>query len=127
MSEIGKIIRFLLTGGTATALDGALYWVLNPVLGITPAKGISATVACVYGYLMNKAWTFRDREKTNVRLVARYAGAQVLNIGTNVAVNAALVYAWNHRGVAFVGATAAGMTVNFLLQRFFVFSQKECS
>lgn len=123
-AEINRIMKFLVTGGSATLIDFCIYFILNKFINISIAKFISMLVSCTFSFLINKGWTFQIKEKTNKAYVIKYAITQGINISVNVATNHFVFYATGKKLVAYVIATATGMTVNFLLQRFFVFNQR---
>lgn len=123
--ELHRILRFLLVGGSSTLLDYGIYGLLSMTINFNLAKLLSMVCSCVYSFFLNKSFTFQDKGKISPRHVIRYFISQLINIGINVAVNA-LVYGWTGKkllGMLF--ATGSAMTVNFLLQRFMVFSVQE--
>jgi Predicted membrane protein len=82
-------------------------------------------ISCVVSFILNRSWTFQVRGKTEARQIIKYIVSQILNICVNVAVNTEIYSIFQNKPAAYLAATSAGMTVNFLLQRFFVFTRAE--
>ncbi|HNW85692.1 MAG TPA: GtrA family protein [Candidatus Limiplasma sp.] len=116
-----RLIRFALVGGTATLLDYGLYMALGWALPLPAAKGISTTLACVYSFFLQRRWTFRAAP-ASLPMAVRYLLTQAVNISVNVLVNQLAYGVLHQRTLAFALATAAATTVNYLLQKAFVFS-----
>ena len=130
LQAIGKLgpsfLRFLAVGGTATGIDLAIYLLLGRRLPASAAKLISMCCSCVFSFCLNKAWTFRDRRRTDLRQVSLYIAVQAVNISVNVGTNALCLNVLQlHKLLAFVIATGVAMCVNFLLQKVIVFREKK--
>ena len=61
--------RFLVVGGSSTLLDFIIYMLLSTKLNITISKFISMTVSSIYSFLINKNWTFNNKNKICPSLV----------------------------------------------------------
>ena len=118
-----RFLRFLIIGFFSTGIDFMLYFFLSERISITISKGIAMTAASVFSYFANKKFTFRDNEKTNIRYLVMFYIVFAANIGVNVGINALLFQVTHHKLAAYGCATAAGMTVNYLGQRFWVFNR----
>lgn len=123
--ELKKIIKFLFTGGVATAIDFVIYFVVSQWINVTLAKTISMCLSCTYSYCINKAWTFRVKEKTNKAYVMKYVFSQVVNIVVNVVSNTIIYNMTEKKFIAYILATGIAMVCNYILQRFFVFRKGE--
>lgn len=119
--EFRKIIKFILAGGSSTAIDFVIYIVLSKWLNVTLAKFISMCISCTYSYCINKVWTFRVAEKTNVKYIVKYALCQIINIMVNVGTNTYLYNLIDNKLISYVIATSLAMMCNYFLQRFLVF------
>lgn len=117
--------RFLLVGGSSTLLDYIIYWGLGLCINYNIAKTISMLCSCVYSFILNKFFTFKDKRRVVGRHIFRYVISQTVNIGINVSVNAVVYRTTGDRIVGMLCATAGAMIVNYLLQRFFVFEITE--
>lgn len=122
-SEAIKILRFFVCGGTSTLIDFILYFLLSILLDVSLAKFISMTVSCIVSFFLNKRWTFQIRQKPALGQVFKFIAAQILNISANVLSNAWFYNIIHKKIPAYLFATALGTTINFLLQRFFVFKK----
>lgn len=118
------LLKFLLIGGISTALDFVIYTALGRWLTPTPSKLISMLCATLFAFLVNRNWTFQNKEQSLLKSLGKYYLAQAANIATNVLVNALLLRLTSRRILAFVGATGIAMCVNYLLQRLFVFRKE---
>lgn len=86
-----KVLRYLISGGAATALDLILLYIFTEFFGwwylwsVTPAFVIAIWVS----FFLQKFWTFNDYSKDGgVQLIA-YLSTAVINTG----INAGIVYA----------------------------------
>ena len=118
------LLRFLLVGGASTGLDFVIYMALGRWIAPTPAKLISMLCSTLFAFVINRNWTFQNKDQGLLVSLGKYYLAQAANIATNVTVNAVLLRLTGRRIVAFIGATGIAMCVNYLLQRLFVFRKK---
>ncbi len=114
-------VRFCIIGVCSTTIDFIFYMIFSTKLHILWAKCISMLISSVFSYFLNKSWTFRNTEKTNIRYLFRYYLSFAANIGTNTLINYIVFSLTQNKIPSFVIATACAMTVNFLLQKYFVF------
>lgn len=122
--EIKKIYRFLFIGGSSTLIDFLIYFFLSKDMDINLAKSISMVISCIFAFLCNRSWTFQIKGKVRCGHLVKYILAQGINIAANVSANRIVLNISNKKLLAYILATCAGMTCNFLLQRFFVFAKK---
>ena len=120
-----KLFRFLITGGCSTGIDFVIYIFLSRSINLSVAKTISMCTASVFSYFVNKKWTFQDKKAVYTTQVFKYTLAQSVNLGVNVGINAAMFSLFHQKVIAFVLATGTAMTVNYLMQKWFVFSEKD--
>lgn len=123
LEAIGQssIFRFMIIGCCSTAIDFAIYAALSARLPTAPSKCASMLASSVFSYFANKRFTFRDGGRAGAPQLARFYLVFALNLAANVGTNEAL-YRWTGRRVlAFACATAAGMAVNYMGQRWVVF------
>jgi len=122
-----SMFRFLVIGGTATTIDGALYWFLTTYINPSLAKALSLSLAASYSYVANKKWTFADSSDTTPKKVVNYVLVQLVNLSINVGVNYLVLRLTENKFLSFLTATAVSTVVNYLLQRFWVFRVSEVS
>ena len=119
--SLREIFLFVFIGGCSTAIDFFLYLVFLHVVNVVIAKGASMIAASVFSYILNKTLTFKVRKKTDTGMVVRFYIVFVLNLLANVSVNWLFYSLLQTKVIPFILATAAGMAVNFLGQKHFVF------
>lgn len=124
-----QLFRFVATGGLSAIVDfGLLVAFMNLAgLGYTPAKSLSWVAGTVTAYAINSRWTFQAATTTRrfVAVVALYLLTFALQVGTF-----SLLAPWlNERFgltvaqvVGFVVAQGIATTVNFVVQRTFIFT-----
>lgn len=119
--EKQAVWRFGLVGVSNTAVDFAVFFLLT-------AAGAKAAVAqaVAYGagmansYVWNRRWTFQVKRKANIKEVLCFLVVNGLSFGASLAVLLAaerLAPLW----LAKLAATIAGMAVNFIGSRYWVF------
>lgn len=119
--EKQAVWRFGLVGVSNTVVDFAVFFLLT-------AAGAPAAVAqaVAYGagmansYIWNRRWTFQVKRKANIKEVLRFLAVNGLSFGASLAVLLAaerLAPLW----LAKLAATIAGMAVNFIGSRYWVF------
>ena len=72
--------RFLVVGGSSTLLDFIIYMLLSTKLNITISKFISMTISSIYSFLINKNWTFNNKNKITFILTFKYILCVFINI-----------------------------------------------
>jgi len=117
--------RFLVTGGSSTLLDYILYMLLSLRLPISGAKAMSMLAASLFSYVVNKRWTFQVQDGKNGLYLMKYYIAQAANFAVNIGTNALVYGLLERKTPAFVAATLCGMTVNYLMQKYFVFRKSK--
>lgn len=115
--------KFLITGAAATFLDYILYSILGVFISPSLSKLASMLVACIFSFAVNRKWTFADEKSLTVHKICRYLLTQALNIFVNVAVHSLVLRMTDRKFFSFAAATASAMMINFLGQKFFVFSR----
>lgn len=123
-----QLVRFVLTGGLSAVVDfGLLVLLMHVGLGHTPAKALSFVAGTTTAYLINRRWTFRaaPSRRRFLAVVALYAVTFALQVGLFSLVYAVMT---SHdfsrltiQVVAFVIAQGVATTVNFIVQRVFIF------
>ncbi len=126
--------RFIIVGGVATFIDFLLYMVLSRYMDISIAKFLSMSASSILSYFANKCWTFSNNERSNMKYITKYYVTFFVNMSVNLLINRCVYYICVSRFllmtslskcVAFVIATGVAMIVNYVLQKCWVFKQKE--
>lgn len=122
----GSALRFAAVGLGAVAVDFLSYLLLLAVgLPTGPAKGAAFLLGAGFAFVVNGTFTFRSRLTGGalLRFAVVYAIGLALNVGLNAAVLAVLDVTWE-RLPAFLVATAASATWNYLGMRHFAFAER---
>lgn len=119
-----SVFLFLVMGGCSTGIDFILYMVMSRSISVTVSKGISMIAASIFSYLMNKKYTFRNKEKTDFGYLFRFYLIFAVNFLTNLFINYMVLYHTGYKIAAYIIATCCGMTVNYLGQKYIVFKRK---
>jgi len=123
-----QLVRFVVTGGLSAVVDfGLLVALMALGLGHTAAKALSFVAGTTTAYLINRRWTFlaEPSRRRFVAVVVLYALTFALQVGLFSVLFTALTDAGLSRlavqVVAFVVAQGVATTVNFVVQRAFIF------
>lgn len=120
-----ELLRFLVGGGSAVIVDYICY-TLFLYLGWNMAIAKAASYVCgaLCGFIINKFWTFeskRFRKDEVVKYIILYA----VSAGVNALTNKIVFFIIEIKIIAFLCATGVSTVMNFLGQKFFVFTKKE--
>lgn len=125
-SKYASLCRYLVSGGCTTTMDFIIYMSLAGIgLMIPVAKFTSGAITTIVSFFLNKYWSFGAGKGNVANQGWKFIITQALNICTNTLVNSLVLSVIDIKIVAFGFATLAGMTVGFVLQRFWVFRGKE--
>ena len=123
-----QLVRFVLTGGLSAVVDfGLLVLLMALGLGHTAAKALSFVAGTTTAYLINRRWTFRAEPSRRrfLAVVVLYAVTFALQVGLFSLLFTALTRAGLGelavQVIAFVIAQGVATTVNFVVQRAFIF------
>ena len=117
--------RFLVVGGSSTLLDFIIYMLLSTKLNITISKFISMTVSSIYSFLINKNWTFNNKNKITFILTFKYILCVFINIFVNTTSNTLIFNLTNNKIISFLFATGIAMIVNYTIQKKIVFKEDQ--
>lgn len=97
LGGLRRIFRFVVTGGTGFVVDAG---VLSLVMWLTPAgpiwaRCVSFPVALLVTWLMNRSWSFGDRQRPRFSAeLAGYVTIQVIGFLVNSGIYVVLVTGW---------------------------------
>ncbi|MDF9407168.1 GtrA family protein [Pelotomaculum isophthalicicum JI] len=125
--RIIQFLRFCTVGLGNTAVDFTAFFLLN-LAGVPYllAQVLSYSAGVVNSYFFNRKWTFRVARKANLQEAASFI---VVN-GFSLLVSSSLLavlHDVNHLNLWFckVAATGAGIIVNFIGSRLWVFAESQ--
>lgn len=124
-----KIVRYLVSGGSAALLNFALLWGFTDLahLWYLLSLCIAWALSSVYTFALQKFWTFEDHslERTHIQF-SQYIVLSLVNLALNSLFLFVLVeyaHLWYLAGqVMCIGALAA---MNFFIYRTFIFIEKK--
>ncbi len=125
-SAYQQLLRFLLVGGMATAIQFLLL-ALFVELRLLPEVAASATAygfAAAANYLANYYLTFNSR-RSHWQTLPRFLITATLGLGINTLVFAAAFHLLGYYLIAQVIATGVTLVVNFLLHKFWIYSRQD--
>ncbi len=120
---IKQIIRFLFTGGLATALQYTVLWVGVDYLACSAAmaSGVGYLTGSLLSYVMNYFFTFKSNRPHSYG-ISRFYLMVAIGWGINTGTMALLADSvkWN-KWLAQILATALALIWNYMASRFWVF------
>lgn len=110
-----RIVKFALVGASGIIVNEGLLWLLTEVAGLyyllSSAFAIEASI--ITNFLLNNAWTFRDRAG-NTGLKRRGLKFNLVSIG-GLAINMAVLFLLvNYLSIYYLYANIAGILAGFL-------------
>ncbi|MDG2375029.1 MAG: GtrA family protein [Woeseiaceae bacterium] len=125
-----QFFRFAVVGTIGFVIDaGVLLYVLSLDFDFYSARAISFLCAVTCTWLLNRVFTFRDRNEDLVGQWVRFASVNLIGGLINYGIYAVLVWqlaivqTWPMLGVA--AGSIAGMFINFALSRRYVFEHSD--
>jgi len=122
-----QFLRFLCVGGSATALQYLLLYLLVDAFGVraSVASGLSYAVSTLYNYVASHYFTFRS-QRGHATALPRFLLVAVVGLGLNTTIVwiSSERYHLPHYLVAQLLATALTLCWNFFAARHWAFSTK---
>ena len=125
-----QFLRFAVVGTIGFIVDaGVLLYLLSLEFGLYTARAVSFFFAVTCTWLLNRVFTFRDRNADLIGQWTRFASVNLvgglINYGTYAALvwQLVLVQVWPVLGVA--AGSISGMFFNFALSRWYVFEHSD--
>lgn len=125
-----QFLRFAVVGTIGFVVDaGVLLYVLSQEIGFYSARAVSFLCAVTCTWLLNRVFTFRDRNAGRLGQWVHFASVNLVGGLINYGIYAVLVWqlafvqTWPVLGVA--AGSIAGMFVNFTLSRRYVFEHSD--
>lgn len=115
-NTLNEIFRFGITGGLATLLQFAIYWLLQPYIGRNIALPISYFLSFVFNYFMSARFTFR--KKTSGRNGIGFAMAHAVNFLLQLGLLNLFAWLGVQERLALIPTFCITIPVNFTLVRF---------
>lgn len=120
-----EILRFLVGGGSAVITDYFFYHLLMRFgIALSISKGISYILGAIIGFVINKLWTFESKQ-FQMNEIGKYTILYICSAIANMFINAIIIWIFSSAFFAFLCATGTSTIMNFLGQKFFVFSKED--
>lgn len=145
---VKQITKFFIIGVSAVMVDFIIYYATTEFFGINNdiGKSLGFIIGSFYTYYLNKRWTWRNQNKSNKKMIFRFAVIYALSFIGNVLVNKycinilpdslislqitntkqeamKLISLQLDKLTAFFFATVFSAVFNFLGQKFWVFKE----
>lgn len=117
-----EILKFLIVGGSATALQYGLLIVFVQFAGLSPvvATSIAYAISSVYNYLLNYYATFKS-DASHRTAATKFAAVACSGLLINAGIIAALTKVGVHYLVAQVVATVVILVWNFVVHKYWTY------
>jgi putative flippase GtrA len=118
-------VRFAAVGVANTAIDVALFWMLQPTMGILAANFLSTSAGMTFSFLVNGRHTF-GASRVTVRQAVLFLGTNAFTMWflQPVLIQAAYDLAQAPLMAAKVAALGGSVVANFLLYRYLVWPDR---
>jgi putative flippase GtrA len=116
-----QLLKYVIVGGGSVTVDTCSYFILLNFLSYSYAKGLSFFLGSLFSYIINNYWTFGLKKLSRKNIFYFY----VLYISTfivNVFINKMVVEISSSFILAFSFATIVSTVLNYLGQKYWVFS-----
>lgn len=120
-----KIMKFIIVGGSSTCIDFIIYMILSIKIDISISKSISMVISCMYSFILNRNWTFDNKDTSIMIQLPIYIGSQIINIIVNVLTNKVMYIVTENKIISYIIATICAMIINYILQKKIVFREKK--
>ena len=122
--KLREFLKFLAGGGSAVVIDFMAYTALKLIMDVSAAKAISYIMGAAVGFIINIYWTF-EHKGFCFGEVFKYIILYSCSALINTLVNKLALYLFERVLFGFLCATGTSTIINFLGQKFFVFSVKK--
>ncbi|GGJ57940.1 putative flippase GtrA [Anoxybacillus voinovskiensis] len=124
-NEGATFVRFAVVGIGNTLVDFGVFFLLTSMgMSYVLAQICSYSAGVVNSYIWNRTWTFRVQEKASAQQFFQFLILNLLSLGTTVVLLQLLQLTGLSLFMSKVIVTIAGMAINFIGSRFWVFSSE---
>ena len=118
-----EIYKFLIVGSSSVLLDFIIYRILvSSGLDVSSSKLLSFVSGSVFGFILNKYWTFNSKKKAFKEIIY-YIVLYTITAYLNIEVNKFVLGLYTNTLFSFLCATGVSTVINFLGQKFIVFKK----
>ena len=112
--------RFLIAGSGAVLTDIVTYYLMLNFLSHNIAKTISFLLGTVVAFILNKYWTFENKQKSFKQII-QFLFLYMLTLTINIFTNSFVLNITGLVLLSFVIATGVSTILNFIGQKWWVF------
>ncbi|MCL2011545.1 MAG: GtrA family protein [Cystobacterineae bacterium] len=117
-----RMLRFGCVGLLNTAIAFGLYMLFSAVLSIYLSNVLSWSLACLFSYFMNRAWTFRAAD-TGFSPLLRFVCVNLASLGLGLITMYILASLGGGRIWSYVLSLPVTMTASYVGYRFWSFKK----
>ncbi|AUP79384.1 GtrA family protein [Flavivirga eckloniae] len=119
-----QLLRFVCVGVLAVFVDFIVYFMFVELTDIkyAVAKFISFFSGTIVSYLINKLWTFEQKQRSPKQFWM-FMILYIITLGVNVTVNTMVLSILKNTLLAFLCATGTSTILNFMGQKYWVFKE----
>lgn len=118
-----QAFRFIIVGMMSVLIDTSSYFILKAFVPPFMAKGISFCLGTIIAYLLNKQWTFEEKNHQKKKIF-RFVTLYMSTLCANVLVNSLVLIIFPKAYIlAFLAATGTSTILNFIGQKWWVFKK----
>jgi putative flippase GtrA len=128
---VKEFLKFALTGGLGTLTNLAIFFVFADLLKLNavPVSAGCFVIAATQNYFFNHLWSFRAQtgsEAPSLIKWLKFMAGSLLGLAINLSVLKLVILYFDpaYKFIAQACGIAAGMIINFLISKFFVFRKK---
>ncbi|MGN0740808.1 MAG: GtrA family protein [Treponema sp.] len=122
--NLRECLRFLVSGVFIVCVDFLVYRLLFIKTSIVIAKAVAYITGTITGFFLNKFWTFKS-EKKIWKEAFLYFALYAITAFINTNANKFVFEKTNNLIFAYLVATAISTCLNFLGQKFFIFTRSD--
>lgn len=115
-----ELKRFLIAGSGAVLTDFVTYYLMLNFLSHNIAKTISFLLGTVVAFILNKYWTFENKQKSFKQII-QFLFLYMLTLTINIFTNSFVLNITSLVLLSFVIATGVSTILNFIGQKWWVF------
>ena len=117
-----QFLRFIIVGICTVFIDYIGYNIFLLIFSLNVSKGLSFLLGSVFAFLINKIWTFENKQKP-LRQIVLFGILYSVTLVINVLTNALVIQLCENFLFSFFIATGVSALLNFIGQNWLVFKQ----
>ena len=115
-----QFLRFIIVGICTVFIDYIGYNIFLLIFSLNVSKGLSFLLGSVFAFLINKIWTFENKQKP-LRQIFLFGALYSVTLMINVLTNVLVIQLSENFLFSFFIATGVSAFLNFIGQKWLVF------